>query len=652
MRPIKSKLFFLLFYVGFALASRAQSTICTGSLGDPVINEDFGSGQGNGGPLPAGVTTYNYTSSTCPSDGSYTIASNTNNCFGGTWYTVLQDHTNNPNGRMMIINAALAKGEFFTQITAVGALCENTTYEFSAYVLNLILPSTCGGQSSQPNITFIIQTTTGQVLKTYESGDIPPTSSPVWVQKFTYFTTPPGVSEVVIKMVNNAPGGCGNDLLLDDITFRACGPIVQAGFAGTATVTQQNTCVGQSASYKVIATPGPGYNNASYQWQLNANDGLGWHDIPDGTQTTLDVIFIKAQLGTYQYRLGVAEGANIASLNCRVYSNPVTVFVSGYPVVPVIAPVSVCEGEVLTLTASGGAVYKWSGPNMPETTQNPLVIPNATPADAGKYTVIVISAQGCESKGGTDVVIKPKTVITVSDEQTICRGSNTNISASAANADSYSWLPVTGLSDPASPSPIAGPDVTTVYTVTVTGVNGCTSTAQVTVNVIDAPVANAGKDRKMSEGQSIQLEGSATGSILSYLWSPADYLDNPNSLTPTASPVNDITYTLTVTSANNCGINTSSVFIRVYKKVTIPNSFTPNSDGKNDTWNIEALETYAQSTTNVYNRNGQLVYNSIGYSKPWDGTFNGKSLTSGTYYYVIDLKNGSPLFSGWVLLLR
>lgn len=553
---------------------------------------------------------------------------------------------------MMIINAAVAKGEFFTQTTGAGALCENTTYEFSAYILNVILPSSCGGQSSQPNITFIIQTTAGQILQTYDTGDIPPTGSPIWVQKATYFTTPAGVSDVVIKMINNAPGGCGNDLLLDDITFRACGPVVQAGFAGTPAITQQNTCVGQPASYTINATPGSGYNSPQYQWQHNFNDGSGWQDVPNKTQTTLNVTFPSAKLGTYQYRLGVAEGANIASLNCRVYSNPVTITVTGYPVVPVIAPASACEGEVLMLTASGGALYKWKGPNLPETIQNPLIIPNVTMADAGKYTVTVISAQGCETVSQTDVVVRPKPVVTVNDTQTVCRGSNTNISASAPNAAYYRWLPVTGLSDPTSPNPIAGPEITTTYTVTATGVNGCTSTAQVTVKVVDAPVADAGKDRKMSEGQSIRLEGSATGSILSYSWSPADYLDNPNSPTPTASPIADITYTLTVTSANNCGIDTSSVFIRVYNKVTIPNSFTPNSDGKNDTWNIEALETYAQSTTNIYNRNGQRVYASIGYSKPWDGTLSGKPLPSGTYYYVINLKNGSPILSGWVLLVR
>ena len=652
LNRLKILLFLLCFAVAIQTRAQTAPATCTGSLGDPVINQDFGSGVGPGGPLPSGVTTYNYTSDTCPNDGSYTIASATSNCFGSSWHTVLQDHTGNPNGYMMIINAALAKGEFFKQNTPVGALCENTTYEFSAYILNVIMPSACGGQSSKPNITFSIETASGQVLQTLSSGDIDPTNTPTWIKKATYFTTPPGISDVIIKMVNNAPGGCGNDLLLDDITFRACGPIVQAGFAGTAAVTEQNVCVGQPASYAISATPSAGYNNPNYQWQRNFNDGNGWLDITGETQTSLNVTFPSAQLGTYQYRLGVAEGANISSLNCRVYSNPVTITVTGYPVVPVINPVSACEGDAITLTASGGAVYKWTGPNLPETMQNPLVIPNASQANAGNYTVTVVSAQGCETVSHADVTVKPKPVITIGNTQTICRGSNTTISASAPNAVSYSWAPAAGLSDPGSPNPIAGPDSTTIYTVTVTGTNQCSAIAQVEVKVIDLPVANAGKDRKMSEGQSIKLAGSATGDILSYLWSPPDFLDDPTSPTPTASPVNDITYTLTVTSANNCGTDTDSVFIRVYKQVIIPNTFTPNADGKNDLWNIEALETYAQSTINVYNRNGQRVYYSTGYSKPWDGNFNGKQLPAGTYYYVIDLKNDSPLLSGWVLLIR
>lgn len=650
MRPIKLLIFIFLFSILSLLHARAQ--VCKGSLGDAVINQDFGSGNGPGAPLGTLVTSYNYTTNTCPNDGSYSIGSGTTGCFNNSWHTVLQDHTGNANGYMMIINASNNPGQFFEQRTPVGALCQNTTYEFSAWVLNLILPSSCGGASSRPNITFSIETTSGQILKTYDTGDIPPTSSPEWLKKGTFFTTPAGVTDVVVRMVNNAPGGCGNDLLLDDITFRACGPIVQAGFAGSASVTTQNACEGQPAVYDISATAGEGYTDPAYQWQRNFNDGQGWVDIVGQTGSSMHITFPSSQVGDYMYRQGVAESSNIASLNCRVYSNPVTITVTKYPVVPAIPPTEVCEGDVLSITATGGVLYSWTGPNLPATSQNPLIIPNVTAADAGQYKVTVTSAQGCETIGFTDVTVKPKPVITVSQTATICRSASTVITANAPGAASYSWAPATGLSDPNVASPIASPDATTVYTVTVTGSNGCSNTEQVTVKVIDRPTVDAGKDKKIFQGQTVKLDGSSTGEVLSYSWSPTDYLDDPHSATPTASPMEDITYTLTVTSVNNCFTAQDQVFVRVYKKIVIPNTFSPNNDGTNDIWNIEALETYAQSTIKIFNKAGQQVYANTGYAKPWNGTLNGKLLPGGTYYYIIDLKNDSPLLSGWVLLLR
>ncbi len=99
-------------------------------------------------------------------------------------------------------------------------------------------------------------------------------------------------------------------------------------------------------------------------------------------------------------------------------------------------------------------------------------------------------------------------------------------------------------------------------------------------------------------------------------------------------------------------MQTDDVFIRVFKKVIIPNAFSPNNDGINDTWKIEALETYPESNVSVFNRYGQVVYHSTGYNKPWDGKLNGIPLPVGTYYYKIDLKNNFSILSGWVLIIR
>ena len=90
----------------------------------------------------------------------------------------------------------------------------------------------------------------------------------------------------------------------------------------------------------------------------------------------------------------------------------------------------------------------------------------------------------------------------------------------------------------------------------------------------------------------------------------------------------------------------------VLSPLSIPNTFTPNGDGINDTWVIKDLEYYPKSTINIFNRWGQKLFTSIGYPIPWDGNYQGKALSSGTYYYIIDPKNGQALLTGWVAIIR
>jgi gliding motility-associated-like protein len=84
----------------------------------------------------------------------------------------------------------------------------------------------------------------------------------------------------------------------------------------------------------------------------------------------------------------------------------------------------------------------------------------------------------------------------------------------------------------------------------------------------------------------------------------------------------------------------------------IPNAFTPNGDFVNDTWRIENLDAYPGATVQIFNRYGQLVYRSVGYAKAWEGTLNGNPLPIGTYYWVIDPKNGKTPISGSVAIIR
>jgi gliding motility-associated-like protein len=287
---------------------------------------------------------------------------------------------------------------------------------------------------------------------------------------------------------------------------------------------------------------------------------------------------------------------------------------------------------------------------MSPSNQNPLVI-NATEQSAGTYTVVATSDKGCVGPPVQTIVkVEPKIVASVSNDAAICAGSSTQLKASGGLY--YQWTPSAGLDHDNVANPVASPAQTTTYSVKVSN-NGCyDDTKSITVTVYNNPAADAGSNKIIFEGQSTQLNGLISGdNITGFYWSPSDYLSDPNSLTPTATPPHDITYTLNVMS-QSCGQSMSTVSVRVYQKITIPNTFTPNGDGTNDYWNIDALITYPESLTTVFTRDGRQVFKSTGYAKPWDGTSNGRQIPAGTYYYVIDLKNGQPPFSGWILVTR
>jgi gliding motility-associated-like protein len=156
----------------------------------------------------------------------------------------------------------------------------------------------------------------------------------------------------------------------------------------------------------------------------------------------------------------------------------------------------------------------------------------------------------------------------------------------------------------------------------------------------------------MLEGGNIILLGSGSGaSGLKYLWTPSTALNSNTIANPKASPVTDITYTLKVTSSEGCA-DTDIVFVKVLLAPVIPNAFSPNGDGINDKWEITSLESYPGCTVDVYNRYGQVIFRSVGYTKPWDGTYQSKPVPAGTYYYIVNPKNGRQQIAGFVDVLR
>ncbi len=625
------------------LTRPAAAQLCTGSLGDPVVNITFGSGSGPGQPLPPGVTSYTFVPNTCPNDGSYTITDLSFGCFNSAWHTVSGDHTpNDASGKYMLINASLTAGDFY--VDTIRGLCANTNYEFAAWVKNVLKPSSVG---IMPNLTFKVESLTGLVLTTVNSGNIASEDPALWKQYGAYFITPPGITDVVIRLSNNAPGGNGNDFALDDITFRPCGPKIDATVDNTDTSFVFG-CESDRKSYLLKCNYTPGvYANPSFQWQESSN-GVTWTNIPGANNNTY--LRPPGPKGQYFYRMLMADGPNINSISCRLASNTITLAIT-QPDAQVTNYVFGCYGKPIGLFAAGGSFYSWTGPNgFRSDVQDPR-IERVQFENTGWYTVKVTDYNGCVDYDSTNLIVYPAANVAVSPPVSICEGSSTTITGSGGTR--YSWAPAKGLNNDTIPNPVASPTETTVYKLVIFNQYGCFDTASVRVNVWKKPQADAGPDQKTRIGYPAVINGNAKGTDVTWFWTPPATMDNPNALRTKVNPPQSQTYTLHVVSTHGCGEATDNVFVRVYEKLEIPNAFSPNGDGINDTWIIEPLEFFPESVTTIYNRYGKPIYTSKGYAKPWDGRVNGNPVPVGMYYYVIDLKNPrEPLVTGSVLIIR
>ena len=636
----------ILLFLSVLTSYTSSAQLCTGSLGDPVIKITFGSGNNPGPPLSAATTFYSYISNDCPNDGSYTVRSTSAGCFGSTWHNVNQDHTpDDVNGYFMLVNASFTPGDFY--VDTVRGLCPSTTYEFASWVMNVLRPSACQFNGIDPNLTFKIETTSGTVLASYNTGNLAEDGVPIWRQYGLFFETPGTASAVVVRITNNAPGGCGNDIALDDITFRPCGPLVTAGI-NISGDTSTSVCEGDTTSFLINGVYSAGYDNPVFQWQMSNNNGTTWSDITGAVQTSYYRQYTGP--GVYQYRLSVAESGNISQTTCRVGSNLVTIYVNPLPVVSMAQTTNACLGSDVKFTGTGGASYQWSGPNGFTSNSPEIILPDVKYTDAGKYYLNATSDKGCNSMDSTSLFVNPVPIAGLTGNDHICEGSTTQLQATGGIR--YSWTPVIGLSSPTIANPLASPKDTTTYRLYVYNQFECADSAFISINVWKTPVAKAGPDKKTKEGIPVALDGSASGTDVTYYWSPPTFLDHPDVLKPKATLAEDFRYTLTVTSNRGCGFSVDEVFVKVFKNVVVPNAFSPNGDGVNDAWQIKGLSSYPDAVLQVFNRYGQQLFESKSYNTPWNGTYKGTVLPVATYYYIIDLKIGEPPLSGWVFIVR
>ncbi|KAA2241506.1 gliding motility-associated C-terminal domain-containing protein [Chitinophaga agrisoli] len=234
------------------------------------------------------------------------------------------------------------------------------------------------------------------------------------------------------------------------------------------------------------------------------------------------------------------------------------------------ASVDMCEGASLQLQATPGLLsYNWT-PATGLSAVN-LASPIATPTANVTYTVMATSDDGCQGSTTIAVNVNPLPVITKSADASICTGANVQLSATSSIANTtFSWLPATGLNDPAIANPVATPQTTTTYTVTATAAGGCFTRENVQVQVRSKRVATVNPAaNELCEGTSLTLEA-AGGDV--YQWLAPD--NTPLGVNPQlqVTPQLTTTYTVNITDNDCGGTTTLQVPVAVYPLPVITKS--------------------------------------------------------------------------------
>lgn len=665
------KKLFILFLLTFALhTANAQQ-----GLGVPAYHQNFGKGSPDpsfiGTPLPASKSEFTFSNSLCPPEGSYTIARriNTDGCFADEWIPLSKDNTAGMEfGMMMIVNSGtVLANKVVYRDTLDNTMCPGTIYNFSVAIINIDRPSNCVFGPDFPVFEYKLEDDAGNVIGKDTTRPNVGYANPSFGYKFNNygfgFLMPSGINKLVVKLtLIRSTYSCAEDFAIDDIKIAAVGPVMTSFFSNEPPSTKvKSICFQDNKTVAIGGTMDDFYANPALQWQESTDSGLTWRDIPGANSLNYSRVFSIAD--TFLFRLTGGEASKMANMNCRVISNSIKVEVDGLPVGYVLKNNSpLCSGQDLIFTATGGASYYWTGPNgFYDDSPFPHIFYSSL-ADSGMYYVDIKSLGGCHRKDSTHVIMIGTDVHAFPADTGICMGRSVALKASTGT--SYQWTPSYGLSSTTINNPIASPEITTAYTVKVSDKDGCSDTAQIMVRVVNKKVVKA-----MMEAtgylcrfyDSASFKDNSLGSKLHYQW----VFGNGNTDTTANPPVQfysipasqeSYTVKLVVTDTAGCADSTFHIIkVQGNCNIAVPSAFTPNGDGKNDY--LYPLNAFKATNLifRVFDRYGQLVFETREWINKWDGTVNGAPQPTGTYAWVLsytDAARRKVSINGTTVLIR
>lgn len=318
---------------------------------------------------------------------------------------------------------------------------------------------------------------------------------------------------------------------------------------------------------------------------------------------------------------------------------PASVSITGTPIF--------CSNDSIKLiTPKNGAyeyVWFWGDFPLVQAIENEFY-----PQKSGKYSVVVVdTATKCTTRSSVyDLLVKPSPIVVLDSIAPLC--------TSGLQAISLVGTPAGGVF---SGRGIAGNRFITQnltagsypITYTFTNTEGCSGTDTKLARISPPSRLEIPKTLVVLRGDSVEIKTSIPQNT-TVTWFPSIGLSNPRVARPRTSPDRTTTYKITVTTEQGCAVE-GEVKITVIDLI-IPNGFTPNNDGFNDTWEIIGIKEYPNCTVEIFNRWGNVVFSNKGYETAWDGKWNGESIPVGIYYYHIYLREVEYKLTGSLNVIR
>ncbi len=591
--------------------------------------------------------------------------------------------------------------------TQTGSPTTTTTYTVTAVGANGCVSATPATITIQVTQPITVQNAT--LLKCYQNGGInynlteaQPQITTATGVTFAYYLNAADANAGNTNTIANPAffNSAGGQTIYVLVTNGGCKNVVTLQLLSTPQTTltinppQQITCTTPQITLNASSSVIPA--GSTITWTAT-----GGGNIVSGANTLTPVVNAGGV-----YTLTVTNINQPGNVSCTYTSNVTVTQNTTAPVTTVTSTaLQICSGESVTLTASGGATYNWTGLTGNGNTQV------VSPASTTTYTVFAVGANGCVSAtpATITIIVAPPVAVLTASQMKICAGES--VTLTATGGVTYEWVGLPGNGS----TQIVSPTSTTTYSVFALGGNGCkvANPTSITIQVVPA-IVSALKDVNVCAGDSGILDA-GSGTNYTYVWNTGATTQTISVSTPgtytvtisngvcskvfsaqlinpvlpqftnisyenhvlTLSTTNPTGGTLEYSADNGFSWQTSNIFYNILDNANynllvrvkdakcstsisfftfvIINAITPNSDGKNDIVDFTGISNYNNFAASIFDRYGQEVFKASKNQTFWNGMLRGSLvLPTATYWYRVQWENPASkkleLRSGWILL--